>query len=155
MQTRGKGNSSGMCVADAKHEPPHHQEGTVNTGCCDKAGFLPLAKLLTSMTTHRCPTGNESNYSFISLTHLLHFAPLPPSTGYCHVQGHPFQKIFLRTGKGHHADSHSTYSHEDGFKLVDSQLEKPKGLMALTLLTHQKLPPLTQCECLLCRFTLS
>ena len=139
---------------------PHWQEGArvagvmANTGCCGQVGFLPLAMLFTSTTTHQCPTAHESSYRFTSLTHPLHFAPLPPSTGYCHVQGHPSQEIFC-TGKGHHTEPHSTYSHRDGFKLVDSQLEEPKGLMALTLLSHQKLLPLTQCECLLCRFTLS
>lgn len=161
MQAMGKGNSGDTCAWQMQSMSlPHCQEGarvagvTVNTGCCDQAGFLPLAMLFTSITTHQCPTAHKSNYSFTSLTHPLHYAPLPPSTGYCHIQGHPSREIFLHTDKGHQAEACSTYSHRDRFKLVDSQLEKPKELMALTFLTHQKLPPRTQCESLLCHFTL-
>lgn len=126
-----------------------------NTGCCNQADLLPLITLFTFMTTHRGPTARESNHSFTSLTHPSRCAPLFPSTGYCDVQGRPSQEISLHTGKSHHTLLHSTCSHRGGFKLVDSQLEKPKVFVALILLTDQNLPPLTRCECLLCRFTLS
>lgn len=89
----------------------------VNTGCCDQADFLPLATLFTSTMTHWCPTAHESNYSFTSLTHPLHFAPLPPSTVYCCVQGQPSQGIFLQCWQKPPPGPHSTYSPRTGLSL--------------------------------------
>lgn len=73
MQARGKGSSSGMCVWQMQSTSlTHQQEGarvvTANTDCCDQVGFLPLAALFSSSTTHQCPTARGSNPSFTSLT---------------------------------------------------------------------------------------
>lgn len=72
MQARGKGNSSGMCVWQMQSTSLTQQEGArvvmANTDCCDQVGFLPLAALFTSSTTHQRPTARESNRSFTSLT---------------------------------------------------------------------------------------
>lgn len=142
-----------MCVWQMQSTNLTHQQElarvvTANTDRCDQVGFLPLAAMLTSSTTHQSP----------QLVRAI-TASLPSlSTGSCHVQGHPAQEIFLCSKKHHHAEPCSTHSYEDGFKPADSQLKKLKGLVALILLTHQTHPPLTQevnvC-CLLLHFKLT
>lgn len=81
MQARRKGNSSGMCVWQMQSTSlTHQQEGArvvlANTDCCDQVGFLPLAAVFTSSTTHQCPTARESNPSLTPLTQ----SPFPLAT---------------------------------------------------------------------------
>lgn len=132
MQARGAAVACvcGRCKAQAS-PISRKVPGVVlaNTDCCDQVGFLPLAAVFTSSTTHQCPTTRESNPSLTSLTQ-SHF-PLATAM----FRDPPAQEIFLCSNKGHHAELCSTHSHGDGFKPVDSQLEKVKVLMALILLT--------------------
>lgn len=115
----------------------HQQEGAkvvmANTDCCDQVGFLPLVAMFTSSTTHQCPTARESNHSFTSLTQ-EHF-PLATAM---------FRDTQPRSSYALTKATCCTHSHADGFKPVDSQLEKLKWLTALILLTQQKHPLLTQ-----------
>lgn len=72
MQAREGEQQWHVCVADAKHKP-HPSAGRCQGGYGQHPllwprGFLPLAAVLTSSTTHQCPTARESNHSFTSPT---------------------------------------------------------------------------------------
>lgn len=61
-------------------------------------GFLAFA--IAFCSPPRCPTDAPQLMKAItSLTYPLHFAPLPSSTSYCHVQGHSSQEIFSALAK--------------------------------------------------------
>lgn len=134
MQDMGKGNSSGMCVWQMQSTSlTHQQEGArvvmANTDCCDQVGFLPLAAMFTSSTTHQLQTARESNHSFTSLTQ-SHF--LLATAMFRDTQ--PRRSSSALTKATTQSPAAPTLMGMC-FKPVDSQLEKLKVHMALILLT--------------------